>query len=79
MLGKAVHIYPFVNEIPNLYFLNKGAESHFSAREMEYMLHFITYEIEYFKGNTGKYLPLPIIQNTIAGVDNLTFMPIGVI
>lgn len=79
MLGKVVHIYPFVNEISNLYFLNKRVESHFNAKEMEYMLHFITYEAECFKGITGKYLPFPIIQNTIAGVDNLIFMPVGVI
>lgn len=79
MLGKVVHIYPFVNEIPNLYFLNKVAESHFNAREMAYMLHFITYEAEYLKGVTRKYLPPSIIQNTIVGADNLNFMPIGVI
>lgn len=38
------------------------------------ILQFITYKAEYLKGITGKYLLLPIIQNTTVGVDFLTFL-----
>lgn len=38
------------------------------------ILQFIIYKAEYWKGITGKYLPLPIIENIVVGVYNLTFM-----
>lgn len=35
------------------------------------ILLFTAYRGKYFKGITGKYLPLPTIQSTVLGVDNL--------
>lgn len=63
----------FVNEIQNLYFLNKGAESYFNVREMNWYSSAYYLQSRILKEITGKYLWLPIIKNAI-GVDNLTFM-----
>lgn len=34
-VGESRSYMPFVNKVQSLYFLNKGADSHFNARQMD--------------------------------------------
>lgn len=61
-VGESSPYMPFVNKIQSLYFLNKGADSHFNARQMDWYSSVITSRAKYLKEiTTGKYLPLPTI------------------
>lgn len=61
-VGESSPYMPFVNKIQSLYFLKKGADSHFNARQMDWYSSVITFRTKYLKEITiGKYLPLPTI------------------